>query len=243
MNRNTILISAKAEDMLSLDINFSEREGFTILSSTDASNFLDIARTQKPDIIFLCPASTNEDYTCYRLLKEDNRISEIPVVVIVDSAKLRELKHMQHERPADMLFTPVTPHMFLASARRTLGLAARAFQRQQTSLLIHFGIDPQELHTACAFNLSTGGVFIASNTAPPLDSAIHIQLDIQTADEPIICQGVVTWHNDIVKPVRPDVPAGFGLQFASLKIADLFAIRSFIDELSKVNLSKQRPDV
>lgn len=233
MDSKKILISAKVETLISFDSSFSAREGFTILTSKDAADLLTIARTQAPDIIFISPACTKEDRTCSRLLKEDNRISHIPVVAIVDSSKLAELNHVQHERPADVLFTPVNTHLFLASARRILGLASRAFPRQQTSLLIHFGLEPTDLHTACAFNLSTGGVFIATENPPAIDAAVHIQLDLYTAEESILCQGVVTWHNSTCDPCRPEMPSGFGLQFASLKIADLFAIRTFIDDLTK----------
>jgi len=232
MESKKILISANVETLVSFDSSFSDREGFSILTSKDSADLLNIARTQAPDIIFLSPACTAEDRTSSRLLKEDNRISHIPIVAIIDSTKLAKLNHVQHERPADVLFTPVNTHLFLASARRILGLASRAFPRQQTSLLIHFGLDPEKLTTACAFNLSTGGVFIATETPPPIDAAVHIQLDLHTAEESILCQGVVTWHNTNPVPVRPEMPSGFGLQFASLKITDLFAIRTFIDELS-----------
>lgn len=238
MNSRKILISAKVASLIALDSCFSQREGFDIEVYADSHELLEQARRQKPDIIYLCPACSKDDRTCYRLLNEDSRIDNIPVVAVVDSSRLNDLVHVKHERPADVLFTPVSPHMFLASARRILGLAARAFPRQQTSLLIHFGSDIQQLKTACAFNLSTGGVFIASDDPPALDSAIHIQLDILTSEEPILCQGVVTWHNNFVKPTLPEMPAGFGVQFASLKIADLFAIRTFIEELSKIGSSQ-----
>jgi Tfp pilus assembly protein PilZ len=234
MISKTILISAKVKTLIDLDGSFSEREGFTLLVAKDTGDMLQLARTKEPDIIFISPASTKEDSTCYRLLKEDSRINHIPMVAIVDSSHLAELTHVQNERPDDVLFTPVNTHLFLASARRILGLSSRAFPRQQTSLLIHFGATNEQLQTACAFNVSTGGVFIATENHPPLDDSVHLQIDLITAIEPILCQGVVTWHNDAQKPVRPEMPTGFGVQFASLKVADLFAIRNFIDEMAKV---------
>ncbi len=237
MDSKKILISAKVETLITFDSSFSDREGFTILISKDAADLLNIARTQAPDIIFTSPSCTQDDRTCCRLLKEDSRISHIPIVAIVDSSKLAELNHVQHERPADVLFTPVNTHLFLASARRILGLASRAFPRQQTSLLIHFGDEEQEMHTACAFNLSTGGMFIATENPPDIDAAINIQMDLYTAEDSILCQGVVTWINSTTAPSRPEMPSGFGLQFASLKISDLFAIRTFIDELTKTGAS------
>ncbi len=228
-----ILISSQVKKMLTFDPNSSEQDGFCVRIGENCADMLNIARTQEPDIIFTSPACTTEDRTCCRLLREDSRICHIPIVAIVDSSKVAELNHVQHDRPDDVLFTPVNNHLFLASARRILGLSHRAFPRQQTSLLIHFGTNDHKLRTACAFNLSTGGVFIATENPLPLDTVVYIQLDLQTATEPIECQGVVTWHNAGSNPSQPDIPCGFGVQLASLKISDLFAIRTFIDEMAR----------
>ncbi|MEA3465721.1 MAG: PilZ domain-containing protein [Thermodesulfobacteriota bacterium] len=226
-----ILISAEINELLSIDDNFADREGVIILIGKDSAELLELARTKTPDIIFNSPSCEQDERAYCRLLKEDSRISDIPVVAVVDSTKLTDLNHVQDERPADVLFTPINTHLFLASARRVLGLAHRAFPRLQTSLLIHFGTRKDNLHTACAFNLSTGGVFIATGRPPEINETISVQIDLSTAADPILCQGTVTWHNHIEEPSRPEMPVGFGLQFTSLKMDDLFAIRSFIDNL------------
>lgn len=227
--KKKVLISAETNKLLTFDDNFSDREGLIILVGKDSTELLLLARTENPDIIFTSPSSDQDERTYCRLLKEDTRISNIPIVAVVDSSKLAELSHVQDERPADVLFTPINTHLFLASARRILGLAHRAFPRMQTSLLIHFGLEENNLRTACAFNMSTGGVFVATGRPPNIDETVFIQIDLSTASEPILCQGVVTWHNEIEQPARPEMPVGFGLQFTSLKMTDLFAIRSFID--------------
>jgi len=223
-----ILISEKVKELLTIDDNFSQREGFTITVGADCADMLKQARNDAPDIIFAAPSCTKDDFTCCRLLREDNRISTIPVVTIVDSSKLAELNHVQQDRPADVLFTPINTHLFLASARRILGLPHRSSSRLQTSLLVHFGLKKENLRTACAFNLSSGGVFIASDHPPKVDETVYLQIDLATAEEPILCQGVVTWHNHSDQPSHEEMPGGFGVQFASLKVSDLFALRNYI---------------
>lgn len=227
-NQKKILISTKVKELLTIDDNFSEREGFSVTVGADYSDMLKIARNDAPDIIFAAPSCTKDDFTCCRLLREDNRVASIPVVTIVDSSKLSELNHVQQDRPADVLFTPINTHLFLASARRILGLPHRSSSRLQTSLLIHFGLDEQKLRTACAFNLSSGGVFIATDHLPKVDETVYLQIDLETAEEPILCQGVVTWHNHSDQPSHKEMPGGFGVQFASLKVSDLFALRNYI---------------
>ncbi|MBW2184976.1 MAG: PilZ domain-containing protein [Deltaproteobacteria bacterium] len=228
VKQKKILISETVQELLTIDDNFSEREGFTIHVGKDCAELLSQTRGDTPDIIFASPSCNQDDFTFCRLLREDNRISSIPVVTIVDSSKLAETNHVLHDRPADVLFTPINTHLFLASARRILGLSHRSFSRRQTSQLIHFGLNEEILRTACAFNLSSGGVFIATDHLPKIDETVFIQLDLTTAESPILCQGVVTWHNHSEQPSHPEMPGGFGLQFASLKVSDLFALRNFI---------------
>lgn len=233
--QNKILISAKVKALLPFDDHFTCCDGFSIQVAKDTKEFLQFAREQHPDVIFTSPSSAQEDRTCCRLLREDSRISDIPIVAVIDSSKLIEFNHIQYERPDDVLFTPINSHLFFAAARRILGLAHRSFLRLQTSLLIHYGLTPDTLRTACAFNLSSGGIFIATDNPPAINSEVALQLDLPTANESIRCQGVVTWLNTNDQPLRPEMPAGFGVQFLTLKIADLFAVRAFIESLTKQN--------
>jgi len=229
----TILITTEINKLLNLDDSFSEREGFIIRVAADCDDLQEIARRDRPDIIFTASSFSSNDAICCHTLKQDAAFSDIPIIAVVDSNKLAELNHVQRERPDDVLFTPVSTHLFLAAARKALGLKHRAFPRQRTSLLVHYGNDPAAMSKACAFNLSTGGIFIVTEQLPAVDDKMHIQLDIPTAEQPIVCQGVVTWLNQAKNPVRPDSPTGFGLQFTTLKVTDLFNLRAFIAQIDQ----------
>lgn len=229
MAGHRILISSDVQELLNLDDSFSQREGFSILVADTGNDLLKKARQEQPDLIFLIPSMELDKRNCCRLLKEDSRLSHIPVVAVVNSSEVADLNHCQIARPDDILFTPITTHLFLTSARRILGLAHRAFSRLQTSLLTHYGPDSSQLKAACAYNLSTGGIFIASETPPAMNAQVCIKLELPTAEQPILCDGIVAWINYVDKPAYPEIPAGFGVQFLSLKIPDLFAIRHYIE--------------
>lgn len=229
MSGHRILISSDVQDLLNFDANFSEREGFSIDVADSGTQLLNKARKERPDIIFLIPSMELDHRNCCRLLKEDSRLSDIPVVAIVNSTEDTDLDHCQVARPDDILFTPINTHLFLTSARRILGLAHRAFSRLQTGLLVHHGNDFKNNRVACAYNLSTGGIFIATETPPAVSSHVCITIELPTTDEPIYCEGIIAWINYHDKPAYPEIPAGYGVQFLSLKIPDLFAIRSYIN--------------
>lgn len=237
MAEHCILISSDVQDLLNLDDDFSRKEGFSLLVASSAKDLLKLAREHHPSIIFLIPSMELDQRNCCRLLKEDSRVANIPVVAVVDSAAAEDLEHCHHARPDDILFTPINTHLFLTSARRILGLAHRSFSRLQTSLVVDYGSDKNAQRVACAYNLSTGGIFIATETPPGVNEQIFVTLTLPPSKTPLQCEGIVTWINYSKTPAYPEIPAGFGVQFMSLNIADLFAIRNFIDNEEKNRLA------
>ena len=234
MAQHSILISAEVQSLLRLDDDFSQKEGFIVFVAESAKDLLKKARDHHPDIIFLIPSLELDQRNCCRLLKEDSRVSDIPVVAIVDSTADEDLDHCHQARPDDILFTPINTHLFLTSARRILGLAHRSFSRLQTSLVVDYGLTKTKKRVACAYNLSTGGIFISTETPPKVNEQIHISLILPPSKEALHCEGIVTWINHAKAPAYPDIPPGFGVQFMSLNISDLFAIRNFIDNQEKI---------
>ncbi|MCA1797053.1 MAG: PilZ domain-containing protein [Desulfuromonadaceae bacterium] len=232
MAAHSILISATAQDILHIEDSFAAREGFRLLNVQDTADLFITARAQKPDIIFITP-NDSDDYTsekcCCRQLRDDPELKGIPIIAVIDGNNKSHLHRCQLHKPDDILFTPLSNHLFLAAARRALGLPHRSFNRVQTSLKVEFGPDRKNLRPACAYNLSTGGIFIATESPIELNTKLTVKLGLPDAEKPIICESIVSWVNRCSAPEEPDTPAGIGLQFLSLNATDLFAIHSFIN--------------
>jgi uncharacterized protein (TIGR02266 family) len=231
MADNTILISATARELLHIYDSFAAQEGFNLLMAQDTSDLFFTARAQHPDIIFITPEDSgghDPQKCCCRLLKDDPDIGDIPIIAIVDGNNKAYLNRCQMHKPHDILFTPLSKHLFLEATRRALGLPHRSFDRLQTSLKVDFGTGRNSLRPACAYNLSTGGIFIATETEYPLNSKIIVKLNLPETDAPIICESVVSWVNRFDDPEQPEIPPGIGLQFLSLNAADLCTIHRFI---------------
>lgn len=232
MAEHSILISATVQNLLHIDDSFAVREGFNLLIAQDATDLLITARAQKPSIIFTTPNDSENHTTgkcCCRLLKDDPELEHIPVIAIIDGNNKSHLNRCQMHKPDDILFTPLSEHLFLATARRILGLPHRSFDRAQTSLKVDFGPERNNLRPACAYNLSTGGIFIATESPIELNTKLIVRLSLPDTEKPIICESIVSWVNRCDAPEDPDIPAGIGLQFLSLNATDLFAIHSFIN--------------
>ncbi len=228
-----ILISTNVQNLLHLNNSLAAQEGFDVLVAPNVTTLLTLAREHKPDVIFITPYDSvagDSTICCCRLIRDDPKIGKIPTIAIVDGENESHRLQCNVEKPDDILFTPLNTRLFLASARRILGLPHRAFDRIQTSLGVKFGVNRNTLRPACAYNLSSGGIFIVTESKISLNTRIIVSLQIPQSETPIFCESIVTWINDRNNPQQPDIPAGIGLQFLSLNANDLFAIRSFINK-------------
>jgi len=232
MAEHSILISATVQDLLHINDSFAAQEGFNLLIAHDTADLFITARAQNPSVIFITPDDaeppTAGESSC-SLLKEDPELKDIPVVAIIDGKNKSHLDRCQTHKPNDILFTPLSKHLFLATARRILGLPHRSFDRVQTSLKVDFGPNRNNLRPACAYNLSTGGVFIATETPIALNTKMIVRLDLPDTEKPTICESIVSWVNHKTGPDQSDIPPGIGLQFLSLNATDLFATHRYIN--------------
>ena len=106
----------------------------------------------------------------------------------------------------------------------------RIVPRVSARLQIRFGFNHQQLLTDYSVNLSAGGVFIETAEALAVDTPLTLEFSFPDNPQPIHCRGRVAWVNRGEPLVCPNLPPGLGVQFLDLNLADLHALRSFIDK-------------
>jgi Tfp pilus assembly protein PilZ len=72
-------------------------------------------------------------------------------------------------------------------------------------------------------NLSTGGLFAASEETPPVGQVVILELQVGPRDTFRVV-GEVAWVNDPSKPLAPNLPKGYGVRFTRISPADKEAI-------------------
>ncbi len=76
-------------------------------------------------------------------------------------------------------------------------------------------------------NISNGGLFLVTGSAPPVGSKVVVRFQVPNMPEPIVAEAAVCW----VRPYRidtPDVQPGMGVEFRSLPDLAIKAIDAFI---------------
>ncbi len=82
--------------------------------------------------------------------------------------------------------------------------------------------------TNYSINISTGGVFIESNTILPLATELTVKFVLPNADSIIASKARVAWINDPFFPKKPALPHGMGLEFLDLSMEAKNIIEEFL---------------
>lgn len=89
------------------------------------------------------------------------------------------------------------------------------------------GTSRHNFWTGTTYNVSLGGVFVATESPLPIGTEVTLELRLDAAALPWRVSGIVRW----VRPAlhaSPDHPAGCGVQFESLPPEAESSIRNFI---------------
>jgi len=84
-------------------------------------------------------------------------------------------------------------------------------------------------------NLSVGGLFAATPSAPPLGEMVEMDVAL-TGRAPFRVMGKVAWINEAKEPKAPDLPQGFGFKIVKIALPDKVALVDFLKRASPTRL-------
>ncbi|NIQ94681.1 MAG: TIGR02266 family protein, partial [Desulfuromonadales bacterium] len=231
-DQKTILLADDVELFLELEKTFFRRENFRLLVARNGREAFDIVSEHKPDLVFLdlyMPEMTGDE--CCRQVKNDPELKSTPVIMVTHGGREADLNRCREAGCDDIVLKPINRHNFLNTARRHLSVADREAQRISARLHIQHGaVGEEQTLRDYTVNLSTGGVFIETDTPLPADTPLQIRFDLPGRAVPIECRGEVAWVNRLDKPIKAKLPAGMGVQFIDLSLEDLGDIREYVKE-------------
>ena len=80
-------------------------------------------------------------------------------------------------------------------------------------------------------NLSVGGLFAATRSAPPLGEMLEMDVALK-GRAPFRVTGKVAWINEAKEPKAPDLPQGFGFKIIKIALPDKVALLDFLKRAS-----------
>ncbi len=226
-NKKVLLVD-DVELFVELEKTFFHRSNVTLLVARNGKEALDLARRERPDLIFmdLFMPEMDGDVACARI-KDDPDLAHIPVVMVTHGGREADLQRCRDSGCDDVLLKPVNRHKFVAAARRFIGLEDRMAPRVEARIQVRYAADGQEL-TDYSLNMSTGGLFLETEAPLPVETELQLVFPLPDRAEPVRTRARVAWVNEPDNRIKPGLPPGMGLQFLDLSLDDLQDVRAFV---------------
>lgn len=229
MGKKKVLLADDVELFLELEKTFFRREDVDLLVARNGLEALEIAREKKPDLVFmdLFMPEMNGDAAC-RAIKDDPALEGTPVLMVTHGGREADLERCRAAGCDDLLLKPINRHQFIDAATRYLAIADRVAPRVDARLQVRYGEGMQRELSEYSLNISTGGVFLETADPLPTGTPLSLEFRLPNRHEPIVSQARVAWINDPQRVSKPHLPPGMGVQFLDLSLADLQAVRDFV---------------
>jgi uncharacterized protein (TIGR02266 family) len=228
--KTTILLADGASTILDVEKAFFRREHYEVLLANNAQEVYETAIAHRPDIIFMGfhMQEMGGDELCLRF-KSHAELCQVPVVLVIHPNRPDDLLRCQRAGCDDILLKPPRRHHFLRAVEKHLKLPRRAAPRVEAKMHVTYR-EPSGDHalTNYSINVSTGGVFIETESPLPAGTPLLLDFTIPGHDDPIRCTGRVAWINEVDGPGKHRLPPGMGLQFFDLSLEHMAIIRSFV---------------
>ena len=113
-----ILVVEDEQDVLTFLVAVLKDNGYEAISARDGMEGLELARSEKPDLITLdlqMPRETGTGF--YRKLSRDKVLSGIPVIIISGVPG----RHLAVKKPAAVFDKPIDPDELIAAIKEAIG--------------------------------------------------------------------------------------------------------------------------
>lgn len=229
--RKTVLLVDDVRLLLEVGKSYLDREDCQVMVAQNGAEALKTARAMRPDLVIMDMDMPEMDgVACCRLLKQDERLQGVPVVLIAGNDP-GSVARCAEAGCDGVLRRPVNKRKLLDTARRHLKVAGRGKPRVPVCLLVRYGVENQlELHDY-SINLSHGGLYIETVKVLPVETPLTLEFIVPGSAEPILCKGRVAWVNQAGgHGPKPELPSGIGVEFFDMTHDDVARLKDFLQE-------------
>lgn len=228
--RKKILLADDIELFLEMERNFLQRDDVDLVIAKGGQKTLDLIREHTPQIAFLgMQMADMTGEACCRSIKGDPELSATAVAMILAAGHPEAVESCRQAGCDDILFKPINHDKFLALVRKYIDLEVREGKRLKAQIRIYYGEAPQKVLSEFSVDLSTGGLYLKTDFPLQVDERLLLRFTLPDQKRMVSCNARVAWVNPKVKPRKPELPPGMGVQFVDLSLDDVKSIRRFLE--------------
>lgn len=205
--------------------------GAVIITATNGAEALTIVKKEKPDLVLMdlfMPVMSGDE--CCKLIKEDNSISHIPVVLTSSAARLSGLNKSTLSLCDGIMKKPFSKSDFLETVNEYVEIKCRNNPRVPVNFDVSFKHAEKVLRGRIT-NLSRGGVCIETEHIAPKGAKIDIAVASKQSGF-FELFGKVVWTRLNSKQSDPKGLSGMGIKFLEQDSAHEDAVKSLAGNLS-----------
>ena len=231
-DRITVLVVDDDPKSMKLSYDLLSAFGYRIFTATDGRQALEIARNDRPGLIYMDLNMPEMDgATCCAALKSDPELRAIPVVLVTTAGMQEGVEQCVNSGCDGFLTKPIDRKAFLDMGRKFLSNIDRREKRIACKLKALFRINSGgNLYGTCV-DLSSRGLFIACSEDVNAEDKVEVSMLVSGSSTDLVeAWGRVAWVNPGASRKKQILPAGFGVEFLSIPNESAYLVMRFIEQ-------------
>ncbi|MDT8316944.1 MAG: response regulator [bacterium] len=208
-----ILIADDVKMSLEIEKAFLKDTGCELISALNGREGLETARKERPDLVMtdLHMPEMDGAELC-QAIKNDPAMSSIPVIILTSDSNPENLEKCHNARCDGILKKPFTKGAIIETVRKYVKILCREHKRAEVGFDVFYNFD-EESSSALVTDISSGGMFVRTDSPLSIDAKTEFSLIVGDSPEPFNVEG------KIVRTIRPgrsdsyDEQPGMGIKF------------------------------
>lgn len=187
------------------------------------------AETNRYDMIIAdmnMPVMDGIEFT--RQVKKYPNCKFVPIVMLSSEQDKGKIAEAKKAGVSTFLTKPLNEKQIKTILQITLN--KRRAPRIPFKLKATFEDKKDQIYT---FNVSAGGLFLETQNPLPAGEKLNLHITLPERNHSMKCECRVAWVNSVSSPIRPDHPAGMGVEFLSFE--DERTFQDFMRSISRNN--------
>ena len=230
MSAPKILLVDDTKLFLKLEKEYLRQSAVAVLTAENGRKALEIARQERPDLIFMDLNMPEMDGAeCCLALKADPELRSIPVILITTAGLDERIELCRRAGCEGFLTKPIDRKTFLDMGRRFLAGVNRRSKRLPCQLKVLYRINEGENRYGTTADICMRGVYIEHQGAMDVEDKIEVNMLVSGSSSDLVeAWGRVAWVNFGEVRKKQILPEGFGVEFLSMPEESLALVDRFI---------------
>ncbi|HTG82171.1 MAG TPA: response regulator [Geobacteraceae bacterium] len=227
-----ILLVDDTKLFLKLEQEYLRQSSAQILTAGNGQEALEIAHTNRPDLIFMdLNMPVMDGITCCTALKANPALRDIPVILVTTEGTDDSVARCKGAGCDGFLTKPIDRKAFLDIGRAFLPGIDRRERRIPCRIKVLFRINDRENLCGTCLDLCSGGMYVAFPGEVKLGDKVELSMLVSgNSDDLVEAWGRVSWVNSSEDRKKPKLSEGFGVEFQAITEESVRLIKRFIEQ-------------